>query len=272
MTTACAAREWHECPDIVRKVLATLSTLQDYLNCDLVCKSWHNLQVPVPADVCIRIISPAQKAWLRRNACRVLHMNVETTYPSSYIEQEVFPYLCMGGNKVSLVLKNCLHLTHLPDCIKQLGRLQTLRVCSCPHFQALPESLGSLTSLHQLEICAPPPGIDMLAAEGDPAAQDGPTAAAAVPTDAPFGPLEAAVAAADLINFPSVAGMTRCCALRRLPDSIGGLVNLRVLIVKDCPFLQYIPESIGQLNSLTKVSTAHDAVPAPHTASAAALY
>eukprot|EP00878_Enallax_costatus_P005453 GHUV01005724.1.p1 GENE.GHUV01005724.1~~GHUV01005724.1.p1 ORF type:complete len:427 (+),score=69.66 GHUV01005724.1:145-1425(+) len=250
MTAAPETAEWYESPDIVRKVLACLTSVQDVLRCDRVCKAWYDLQVPVPASVCVRIISSEQKAWLQHNASRVVNMVIETEYSSDYIEQEIFPHICTGGeNKLTLVLNSCPNLTHLPACIKQLQHLEKLQILSCPRFLALPETLGDLRSLELLDISAPPPTT----AATDPAVMNGPSPAAAVPHQAGLGPLEAAVAAADLFNFGSLARFARCCALRALPNSLGNLANLRTLIVQDCPFLEHIPDSIGELQNLTQL-------------------
>lgn len=236
MAAAAEIAVWYDCPDVVRKVLACLTSLQDVLQCDRVCKAWYALQVPVPASVCIRTISTAQKAWLQRNASRVQHMTIETLHSNDHIEQEVFPQICAGENKVTLVLKSCPNLTHLPACITELRRLEQLQILRCPCFQALPENIGGLKSLQLLDISAPAP------------------IAADVPTQAGFAPLEAAVASADLFNFGSLAGFGRCCALRALPGSIGSLGHsLRTLRLQGCPFLEHIPDSIGDLHKLTQV-------------------
>lgn len=254
MTTAETPCEWYEVPDIVRRVLGSLTTLQDVLTCDLVCKGWYRLQVPVPAAVTICATSPQQAAWLQRNTHRVLHVTLEANYTSDDVNEELLKSLCHRENRInSLVLRNCPQLTQLPPCIGQLSQLQTLQVLNCTHLKELPETLNSLSALQHLEVSAAPATAHDAATH--PAAQNGIMMASAAPNHSANGSLEPPEAAADLFNFSSLAGYGHCCALRVLPDSIGRLVNLRVLILRNCPFLQHITESIGRLSCLTQVSS-----------------
>lgn len=145
---------WHECPDVVRNVLANLTSVRDSLNCDRVCRSWLANQARILASVSIRAGSLEQREWLQRNVLRVAHLVIEGDCPEC-IPRSVLSRLCMHKSLISLSIKECSQLTALPDCISQLQQLQRLQLCNCCRLRALPEVLGSLKALQQLEISAP---------------------------------------------------------------------------------------------------------------------
>uniref|UniRef100_A0A0E0JTE7 Peptidase A1 domain-containing protein n=1 Tax=Oryza punctata TaxID=4537 RepID=A0A0E0JTE7_ORYPU len=125
-----------------------------------------------------------------------------------------------------LSLKSWEDLETLPEWLGQLVSLESITIINCPKLTSLPKSLQNLTALRQLwlegyeELEILPEWMGQLLTE-------------------PY-------------RFKTtVVGGVR--ELEILPEGLGYLISLKKLVIKDCPKLTFLPESMKNLTALIEL-------------------
>ncbi|XP_031380511.1 TMV resistance protein N-like [Punica granatum] len=121
-----------------------------------------------------------------------------------------------------LILGGCRNLAEIHGSINKLTRLKHLDLQGCPSLRGLPEELGSLEDLEEILV------------DGN--------------HGATFHLPES------IGNLYSLSVMKlHGVEITRIPDSIGGLVNLTHLSMSECSGMKTLPDVIGDLKSLVKL-------------------
>ncbi|KAM7460213.1 hypothetical protein LguiB_036407 [Lonicera macranthoides] len=133
-------------------------------------------------------------------------------------------------NLVSIGLTKCQNLANLPSTFCKLKRLKKLAIYNCLKFDKLPEDLGYLESLEELHLLT--------------------TAIKEVPS--------------------SIEHLRRLVSLwltgkniRSLPSAICKLKRLEYLLLSECSELETLPEELGSLESLERLSLDGTAITQP---------
>ncbi|OWM68459.1 hypothetical protein CDL15_Pgr028450 [Punica granatum] len=132
------------------------------------------------------------------------------------------PYLSNNDALERLVLRGCRNLAEIHGSINKLTRLKHLDLQGCPSLRGLPEELCSLEDLENILVVGN--------------------------HGAPFHLPES------IGNLRSLSVMKlHWVEITRIPDSIGGLVNLTHLSMHKCSGMKTLPDIIGDLKSLVKL-------------------
>ncbi|GJP65480.1 hypothetical protein CLOP_g22363 [Closterium sp. NIES-67] len=217
---------------------------------------------------------------------RLERLDILESFASYIIPDEIGNLLpCLR----ELSIRRCSRLTHLPETLTSLSRLETLRVSTCRLLSSLPENLGHLRALKTLVL------------EGLAALEDLPDSICELSSlesflliecpEIPELPTEfsrlTALKTLSLENleleslpenigelpnlqtiflggrylsaeispsFTQLTSLTRLelhgCMIQELPQDLGNLGNLRELHIRSCRLLREIPESLIRLTSL----------------------
>ncbi|XP_031382653.1 TMV resistance protein N-like isoform X2 [Punica granatum] len=121
-----------------------------------------------------------------------------------------------------LILRGCRNLAEIHGSINKLTRLKHLDLQGCPSLRGLPEEIGSLEDLEKILV------------DGN--------------HGAPFHLPES------IGNLCSLSVMKlHGVEITRIPDSIGGLVNLTHLSMQFCSGMKTLPDTMGDLKSLVEL-------------------
>ncbi|PKI32870.1 hypothetical protein CRG98_046739, partial [Punica granatum] len=121
-----------------------------------------------------------------------------------------------------LILRGCRNLAEIHGSIKKLTRLKHLDLQGCPSLRGLPEEIGSLEDLEEILV------------------------------DGNHGATFHLPESIGNLHSLSVMKLHRL-EITRIPDSIGGLVNLTHLSMRECRGMRTLPDIIGDLKSLVKL-------------------
>ncbi|XP_031380508.1 TMV resistance protein N-like isoform X2 [Punica granatum] len=122
----------------------------------------------------------------------------------------------------SLILRGCRNLAEIHGSINKLTRLKHLDLQGCPSLRGLPEEIGSLEDLEEILV-------------------DG-NHGATFHLPESIGNLHS-------LSVMKLHGVE----ITRIPDSIGGLVNLTRLSMRKCSGMKTLPNIIGDLKSLVEL-------------------
>ncbi|KAF7850292.1 hypothetical protein BT93_L5647 [Corymbia citriodora subsp. variegata] len=147
----------------------------------------------------------------------------------------ISPTFSSFPNLEILILERCSRLVHLDPSVGGLKKLLCLNLKSCTELNMLPAELVGLEALKELLI-------------DDSSVQE-------IPLEGGLKKLETLCASNCLSFLPhSFEHLTSLSILSvdnskitKLPDGVGELVKLRRLSLRNCRYIQELPESIGQL-------------------------
>ncbi|RYF09550.1 MAG: hypothetical protein EOO40_06715 [Deltaproteobacteria bacterium] len=166
-----------------------------------------------------------------------------------------------------LNLSNCTSLTELPSSVNGLKGLRHLILGNCPSLQQMPDIIGELTGLESLDLmgCGLSHLPDTL---GNLTGLTKVSLCCANLTSLPntIGALanlhqlryECHAVSVLPDSLSALTGLKKfqldgCHGLTHLPEELGNLSNLHFLSLRACRSLRYLPESIGTLPSLTRL-------------------
>ncbi|XP_039166418.1 TMV resistance protein N isoform X2 [Eucalyptus grandis] len=127
-----------------------------------------------------------------------------------------------------LNLEYCVNLVKVHPSIRSITKLVSLSLKGCDKLKELPEEMGRLTNLTELLI-----------------------------DDSSIKEIPMSIGRMRKLEIVSARN---CRSLVRIDSSIKSLWNLHSLLLQECNSLETLPDSIGQLTSLTQLHLSHSAI------------
>ncbi|KAL3739989.1 hypothetical protein ACJRO7_021296 [Eucalyptus globulus] len=193
-----------------------------------------SLTEPVILDLSWSKVTEDWEGWrkIKMEQLKVLNL----TYCTDLLTSPTFSSF---PNLEMLILERCSRLVHLDPSVGGLKKLFCLNLKSCTELNRLPAELGALKALKELLIDE--------------------TSVRDIPLGCDSKELET-LSASNCLSLSflphSIEHLTSLSILSvdnskiaKLPDGFGKLVNLRCLSLRNCRWIQDLPESIGQLGS-----------------------
>ncbi|XP_030460145.2 putative disease resistance protein RGA3 [Syzygium oleosum] len=151
----------------------------------------------------------------------------------------ISPTFSSFPNLEILILERCSRLVHLDPSVGGLKKLLCLNLKSCTELNRLPAELGALKALKELL-------IDETSLRGIPLGGD----SKKLETLSASNCLSLSFLPHSIEHLTSLSTLSvDNSKITKLPDGVGELVKLRRLSLRNCRWIQELPESIGQLGS-----------------------